>query len=159
LTGNTTAFTGSVSVRGGTLAIQGGGTLTGSSTGTVSIYSGATFLLDNAGTNVANRLTDTAPVALLGGTFRLTGFGTAATTETVGALSAPSGQSTVAVVPNAAQSTQLTFASGTGGLGSVFFQGAGLGQTLAAGVGNIAFTTAPALVGGGSATGPGTSVL
>jgi fibronectin-binding autotransporter adhesin len=159
LTGNSTAYRGSTSVRDGMLTFQGGGALTNSvALGTVTVYNGATLLLDNTGTNNNNRLGDNAPVAMAGGTFRIMGNSSAATTETVGALSAPSGQSTVTVA-NAAQGTTLTFASGTGGLGTVFFQGPSLGQPIGGGVGNIRFTTTPTLIGGGQPSGPGTSIL
>lgn len=158
LTGNTTAFNASLSVRGGTVAVQGSGTLTGSSMGAVTILSGATLLLDNAAANVGNRLADGAPINLSGGLLRLTGNSGTATAETVGALTVGGGQSTVLLSPDAAQGTRLTFASGTGGAGTVLFRGPSLGQTPAAGVATVIFTSSPALVGGGG-SGAQTSIL
>jgi hypothetical protein len=159
LTGASTAVTGSLAVRGGAVVIQGGGTLTTTGTaGTVTISQGATLHLDNTSQAVGNRLTDTAPINLAGGTFRLTGNSGAPTSETVGALTAGGGQSTVFVSPSAAQPAQLAFASGTGGPGTVFFRGPSLGQAPAAGVATVQFTTAPSLVGGGG-SGAQTSVL
>src|SRR5262249_46710594 len=141
-------------VEGGTLLIQGAnGRLNGTSTGAVTVSAGATLRLNNGSGNNNNRLADTAPMVMAGGTFQLDGSASAATAAVVGALTLGAGQSTIVVNPNAAQAATLTFASGSAGTagGTAFFRGAGLGGTSGAGVANVKFTTAPALVGGGGA--------
>src|SRR5262249_24580872 len=61
-----TPLTGGISVLGGTLVLAGSAAAPGSTSLTVA--AGATLILDNTATNVANRISDTAPVTLSGGT-------------------------------------------------------------------------------------------
>ena len=100
-------------------------------------------------------------LTLNGGEFMLTGNAVASTAESLGALSLTSGYSTVTLTPDAAQNTQLTFASLARTAGaSALFRGDNLGaNTVAsqtAGSSNIVFTTAPTLTGGGGNSGTST---
>lgn len=112
----------------------------------------ATLLLDN-NANLQlqnnNRLSDTAAINLRGGTLSLTGRALADATETVGAISALMGASTITATAGGSgsyNSATLTMASLSRSAGAtVNFTGTTLGQT-----GNSAFlkfTTAPATVG------------
>jgi autotransporter-associated beta strand protein len=75
-----------------------------------------------------------------------------ATSESIGAATFDSGMTFVTVA--ASTNTSVTFASAArGDRGTVFFRGSLLGQTPAVGVGNVFFTTPPALVGGGGPAG------
>jgi hypothetical protein len=158
LTGNTTGFNGTLAVRGGTVALQGAGTLLGSSAGEITLSSLATLLLDNSGTNLTDRLPDVSPLNLVGGTFRVIGSGAGVTTETLGNLVVTGGQSTVQGDANPGQGLRITLASANPGPGTVFFRGPNLGQAPGAGVTNVLFTAALPLVGGGG-SGPQTSIL
>jgi autotransporter-associated beta strand protein len=105
---------------------------------------GATLVLDNTVANL-NRLNDAAALDLRGGTFRLVG-NSAGTAETLGALTV-SGQAVVQINPTTA-GAQATFASlAASPTGVLVFRGPNLGNAPGAGVANVNFATAPALVG------------
>jgi autotransporter-associated beta strand protein len=72
------SFTGNTTVSGGTLAVNANGALGG--TGKVTINTGGTVLL-GAGTTASDRISNTAEIALAGGTFSTGGF-----SETVGKM-------------------------------------------------------------------------
>ncbi len=79
-------YTGNTNVTVGTLTLSGSGSLTGATTTSgilVSVNAALTF--DNTGTNLADRLGDTIPIALYGGTINYLGNNTAgaSSTETV----------------------------------------------------------------------------
>ena len=101
---------GATVVSGGTLALAGGGSLVHSA---VTIGSGATLVLDNTGTLLANRLGDSRPVALTGGTLRFLGHGAASTAETTGLLSLGAGQSRIESTRSSGPSATLTFSAFT----------------------------------------------
>ncbi len=157
---NANTFTGATVLRGPnsnsssavSLTLNGNGSLAAGSsydfTGTVT--------LDNSGTNVTNRLNDTAAVTLRGGNFILTGNASAASSETIGAVTATNGFNTVLVTPGAGQANSLTVASLARQNNTTFsFRGAGLGGAPGAGVANLYVTNFPsaALVGGGGGAG------
>ena len=113
-----------------------------------------TFNLTNTGTNVTNRLSDTAAVTLRGLNFVSTGNATANSSETIGAVTAANGVNTFLVTPGASAGNSLTMASLTRQNNStVIFRGTGLGGTPGAGVSNTYVTAAPTLVGGGGGAG------
>ncbi len=154
---NSSTYTGTTGVSGGTLALAG---TAGSATGTnLTVNSGAQLLLDNSAANNNNRIAGT--LTLNGGEFAVTGNAVANTTESLGALNLTSGYSTVTLTPDAARNTQVTFASlarttGASGL----FRGTNLGANAVAaqtaGSSNIVFTAAPTLTGGGGNSGTAT---
>ncbi len=113
----------------------------------VAVNQGGTLTLDNTGTNNTDRIANSAPITLSGGTLNFLGNATAASTETVGALTLGAGTSTVNTTPGTGQTAALTFASLTRAVGSggaVNFTGTGLG-----GASNkVLFTTAPTLTSG-----------
>ncbi len=116
-----------------------------------------TVNLDNSGTNVTNRLSDTAAVTLRGGNIIFTGNASAASSETIGAVTATNGFNTVLVTPGTGQTSTLTVTSLTRQNNATFdFRGAGLGSAPGtAGTSNIFLTNPPAgaLVGGGGGAG------
>ena len=113
-----------------------------------------TFTLDNSGTNVANRLSDTAPVTLRGVNFVSNGNASAASSETIGAVTGANSLNTFLVTPGTGQANSLTMASINRQNNSTFaFRGTGLGGTPGAGVANIYSTAAPTLTGGGGGAG------
>jgi hypothetical protein len=151
-TGN--AFTGSVMVNSGALAIAGSGSI--SPAGPLFVGHSGTFVLDNTATNIADRLSNTATVRLGGGFQTVFGNDTAASTESAGALTLASGQSGIDLFPGASAGVQLTFASlSSAGTGTVLFNATGnnLGVAPGNGVANVLFTAAPSLVGGGGSAG------
>jgi autotransporter-associated beta strand protein len=138
-------YTGTTLVEGGTLNLAGSGTMASTS---YVVDQGATLQLDNSGTNLANRLPDSAAITLNGGTFSFIGTNTAgaASSETVGTVTLGQGQNVI------------KSKAGTGTGATATLTAAGLvrhaGATLNAsgtGLGNasnrILFTTAPATVG------------
>jgi hypothetical protein len=158
-----------VSVRDGTLLLQSPGATNGgfqngaNAQGDVSVYAGATLRLNNgAGSgNNQNRIGNTATVALGGGTLRLDGSATAATSERVGGVRLQSGQSTVEV--NApGRGTRFTLAGplAAAGTATLFVRAAGVGEGLststtaaAPGVNFDALGDATALLRGGVTSG------
>lgn len=126
-------FSGTLSVNVGTLLLTGtNGAVVAASSCMVS--NGATLLLNNtAAENNTNRLSDTAPVLLLGGTLRLANDGGDADfAETAGSLSAGFGTGTVTVGQAADGHTAvLRFASlvRSNGGAMLNFAGTGLGES------------------------------
>ena len=114
------------------------------------------FSIDNTGTNVTNRLSDTAPVTLHGISFSTINNADAASSERIGAVTAtnsyniltvnaaygPSGQNSLTMASLARQNNS-----------TLIFSGTNLGSTPGAGVANIYSTAAPTLVGGGGTAG------
>lgn len=119
--GTTQTFTGNLTGVGGTIGINLGATFKVSGTGdstsgvlgasTIAMR-GGTFTMDNTGGNTSaasGRLSDTAAVTFLSGTFSLIG-NSAGTSETVGNLTLNPGSATISVTHNGgASGTQLTF--------------------------------------------------
>lgn len=132
---------------GGTLALNGSGTLTGGSSIVMNVLPGATLFLDNSTTNVSNRLGG-RPVTLNGGTFSyLSNSGTS--TETLGVLTTSRPGNTITVNNNGGSST-LTFSSLASNIvtldGALNFVSAGAAfGTTGANSNRIIFTTAPTL--------------
>ncbi len=140
-------YSGATSVNAGQLILSGNGTAISTA---FSVASSAKLILDNSGTNNADRIANA--LTLNSGEFEIIGNGGANTTESIGTLTLPLGYSTVTVTPNAAFNTQLTFASFSRTAGaSVLFRGVNLGQNTVASQtannSNIVFTTAPTLTG------------
>jgi fibronectin-binding autotransporter adhesin len=110
--------------------------------------------LTNTGTNVTDRLSDTAAMTLRGLNFVDTGNAAATSSETIGAVTLASSLNTFLVTPGAGAGNSVTMASLTRTNNStVGFRGTGLGGTPGSGVANINSTAAPALIGGGGAAG------
>ena len=132
------------------LVLSGAGTLATSASYELT----GTFALNNATSNVNNRISDTAPITSRGATITLAGNALAATSEVVGALTLGNGNNTITVTPNAAQATTLTVAGITRqNNATLFVRGTSLGSAPAANVANVIVTAAPALVGGGGPDG------
>jgi len=148
-------YTGATTITSGTLILSGNGTANST---TFTVNQGGTLTLDNTGTNKTNRVSTTNALTLNGGQFIFKGNGSAAASQSVGALTLPTNTSTVTVFSGAGGSTILTFASLNRSAGAaLLFQGIGQTNNLAPGanVANIRFTTAPStgngeLVGGGA---------
>jgi autotransporter-associated beta strand protein len=96
LTGGITKLThtGTIAVNEGILALSGAGKFS-NNTGTITINTNGTLLMDNSGTLTTGRI-GTKSITLAGGTLRLIG-NAAATTETVGAVTPGQGDSTIRV--------------------------------------------------------------
>jgi autotransporter-associated beta strand protein len=147
-----TLFVGALTVSGGTFAVSGSGA-TGA-TGAVTVNPGATLLLDNSGTVVANRLGTSRAITLFGGNLTLNG-GATSVTETFGAPTFNRGQSTITINPGAGGGTlQFTAAPvlATAGANTVLFRGTNLTSgTVGAGTASIIDTAGFTLVGSGTA--------
>jgi len=161
LTGVNT-YSGSTSIGNGTMTLAGQGSILNTSSLTIS--GGCTLVLDNTGTNVTNRLSDTAAITL-GGTVTFLGNSAAPSSETTGGLLLlPNGVAAVGISANAAQPSSITIASlgqsSTTSEGMVVFRAANLGGTPGPGTANVYITSTPTLVGGGGAAGtPTVSIL
>ena len=143
-------------VTSGSLRLSGAGSIVTSS----SYDLAGNFSIDNSGTNVADRLSDTAPVTLHGVTFAINNNATAVSSERIGAVTAVNGYNTFALNAgysqsgNPGQASSLTMASLTRENNATFiFSGTNLGAAPGPGVDNIYSTVAPTLVGGGGAAG------
>jgi fibronectin-binding autotransporter adhesin len=149
LTGAST-YSGTTTVNAGTVTISGASGAIASSSA-VTVNYGATMTLDNT-TNNPDRIKNSAPINLNGGSFNFNGNGAGAASETVDALNINSGASTVTVTKGAGGSTTLTFASFSRTAGAtVLFRGTSLGSAPAVNVSTLMFTTPPTLTGGGGA--------
>ena len=116
----------------------------------------STVNLDDSGTNVADRLSDTAPLTLRGVNLTLKGNTASAASETVGAATLANGFDILTVTPNSTEPARLNLASLTRQNNStLYLRGAGLGGS--AGASNVATITAAgigsSLVGGGGSAG------
>jgi autotransporter-associated beta strand protein len=184
---NTNTFWGPITVLQGNLQFQGSGTAllsTGTSNATTTsagtqssagtyVGFGSTLTLDNTGTNVRDRLSDSQAVRLQNGEFRFLGNASTNSTETLGAVVLESGSfSTFTIVPGAGQYANvgaMTFSTTTAGTATtntsagLLVRGPNLGQVPVAGtttaglslVNMTATSVYPALqpVGGGGARG------
>lgn len=107
--GSAQTFNGTLAVDAGTLILSGAsGTALGATA--AEINSGATLWLDNRSGNQANRVANTAAVTLSGGTLRFSSA-TGGSSETVGALNAGPGLSSILVEQSGAGAAVLTFSS------------------------------------------------
>jgi autotransporter-associated beta strand protein len=175
MTGSTLIFQGANTYTGTTTAIVSplfstNGPVIGSLTmsganGSAALSSGFTFngggtlTLDNsaAGANNDNRIGNSAPVAISGGTFVLNGANGGATLEDIGVFSG-NGSTFVTINAGTAGNTGTTLQADTlvrQNRGQFNFRGnnASFGAPLAANVANLVFDTAPTLTGGGGAAG------
>ena len=97
LTGAST-LSGAVTLNGGTLALSGAaGTAT--SVSGFTLNTGTTLTLDNSGGENTNRIGNSAPINLSGGTLRFISDANGST-ETVGALNPSGGASSIVIVHN-----------------------------------------------------------
>lgn len=110
--------TGAVTVAGSELRLSGSGDLAQSSGFT--LKQGGTLSLDNTGTNLTDRLGNSATISLQGGTLNLFGrTGNNNTTETVGAVTLASGANTInAGRGDSSGSAQLTLSSLSNSVGA-----------------------------------------
>lgn len=152
----THTFSGTFDSHNGITLLTGtAGSITGASS--VIIDTGATLTLDNSIGGNSNRIADSTPVTLQGGTFKLIS-GTSGSTETVGALNPSSGASNVLLVHNGAPADQTTliFSSlGMVGAGATVNFGATGGTLGAASTGPRIFLLGQPLgfIGGWATTG------
>lgn len=139
-------YTGTTSVAGGTLAVAGAAGAIAASQA-IAVEEGGTLRLDNVAAAHADRVGDTAPVSLAGGTVAFLPFaGAADTAETAGVLKVTGGASTVLSGRAAeGQTSALTFSALVYEGGTVDFAGEGLGED---GRCQILFDTPPPLSGG-----------
>lgn len=163
-TNNTVTWTGvntissTTTINAGTLTISGSGSATAT---TITVNLGGTLTLDNSTTAVASRIGDALALTLNGGNFNFIGNSAGTSSETAGALTLPTGHSTVTVTPGAGGSTTMTFASLSRTAGAtVLFRGTDMRSAAAANVSTLIFTAAPTLTGAGGSAGTTTmSVL
>jgi len=159
--GNATALTGTIGINSGaTLLLMGTGSTSGVIGGSTIALRGGNFTMDNSGGNTsaaAGRLSDSATVTFLGGTFSLIG-NSAGTSETVGAPTFSGGSNTISVTNNGGSGAQLTFTKAAGSWRDqtrmvINFVGAGTGTLgLAGNNPRITSTGTPTTItGGGSA--------
>ncbi|MEA3210849.1 MAG: fibronectin-binding autotransporter adhesin [Chthoniobacter sp.] len=153
------ATTAGVLVNGGTLALTGStGALTSAGTGFIVVSPGGTFLVDDTGTHLANRLgTAARAVTLSGGALTIKGNTGVATAETVstGTLTLGGGGSVISLDDTGNTVGGLRLNAGTlaapSPAGTAVLRGSSLGGPLgSAAVSNLVVTT-PTLVGGGGA--------
>ncbi len=102
---NVNTYSGATSVQSGTLALSGNGSAANSPS--LSINGG--LLIDNSGTVVANRISNTAPVTTNGASIQLKGNSTTLVEEIMGALTF-TGVNTITVTQPVGATAQLTFA-------------------------------------------------
>jgi autotransporter-associated beta strand protein len=142
-------ITGATTINRGTLLLDSAGAIPGS---TVTVNSGATLTLDNNGTSIINRISDSAALTLNGASFNFIGNGSSISSETAGALTLSSGHNIVTVTPGAGGSTIMTFASLSRTAGAtVLFRGTNLGSNPGVDTSTILFTSAPTLTGASGA--------
>lgn len=149
----------------GTTTTQTGSTLTVSGAGSINASTGydfaGTVTLDSSGTNVTDRISDTAAITARVLNLTLTGNASATTTERVGTVTLTGGFDALTVAPGTGQAAGLNTAGLTRQNNALLFvRGTGLGG--AAGTANVATITsaaAPALVGGGGATSTSASIV
>src|SRR5262249_11267814 len=129
-----------------TLTLAGAGGALQSTTG-VTLNTGGSLVLDNTAANNSDRVADSVPVTLNGGTLSVLGNGTSASTESLGPITATSGNSVVTTTSGGAGVT-LTAASLTRNAGATVSFQAGSGQTLGSAGNKITFTSSPSLTSG-----------
>ncbi|CAN5834310.1 hypothetical protein BH11VER1_BH11VER1_04950 [soil metagenome] len=147
-------YTGGTNVSYGSLRLDNAGTIQGTG-GTITIQTGASFIIDNTGTVVQNRLNNATaapvvgnnkPLVLNGGTFTVLGNASTAVTETpliaatgnVTGININQGQNYINLTNNGANVTISTMGVGNGGAifnansGTVLITGKNLGSGIAA---------------------------
>lgn len=117
----------------------------------LTVNTGGSVTLDNTGTNNANRLNDSAVVALNGGTLNLLGSNSAATSETIGTVALTGGASTVFTQAGAGQALAFNAMTAVRNTGATVNFVAGGGQTLGSATNQVNITAVPAalLLAGG----------
>ncbi|NBV35215.1 MAG: hypothetical protein EBR81_15840, partial [Proteobacteria bacterium] len=149
---NPITLTNNLTLYGGTLALNGGGTLSGATTIAATVNPGATLLLDNSAAAISGRL-GTRPITL-GGNLTLTGSAGTSVSETFGALTPLAGASVITL--NGGSAALNVASIGTVPTGATFLvRGTNLGAgSLDAGTATFATTTTGVtFVGGTGATG------
>ena len=137
----TSTYTGSTIVSAGNLVLAGNSALTG--TTNVTLNQGGTLTLDNTGTNLADRINDSATVTLNGGTLIFLGNASANSTETLGAVTAAAGSSVIKSVNGSSASATLTLTSLARSAGAALSFQAGSSQTLGSANNQIIVNQAP----------------
>ncbi|HEY4308880.1 MAG TPA: autotransporter-associated beta strand repeat-containing protein [Pirellulales bacterium] len=103
---NANIYLGTTSITGGTLSLAGTGSILNS---IVSTTTNGSLLLDNSSTAVANRISDTSPFTMNGGSIQLVGNSSTPVNELVGALNI-SGPNSISVTQPGSAAAQLSFA-------------------------------------------------
>ena len=101
-------YAGSTALNAGTLRLQGD--IATLATSSITISGGGTLDIDGTGTADPDRIPDTAPITLSGGTLSMSAPPNVARTETVGNVVLNSGSNSIVVVPNGTGTAQLTAA-------------------------------------------------
>lgn len=108
--------TGAVNIIGTGLTLKDGGAFTGSTGVNVKF---STFTIDNTGTkNMTDRVSNAAPITLDGGTVTFNGRAAFNSTETLGAVTASSGVSSISATIGTGGSAELTLTSLTRNTGA-----------------------------------------
>jgi autotransporter-associated beta strand protein len=159
-TSTTNGTTGALTVSGGVIEYSGAGATTFR---TVTVQRNSTLTLNNASSNVNNRLNMAVTAAangtlnLSGGTLRIVGNASAGTTESVGTLNLNGGSGIINLEPTSAQNVTLTAHTlGTVAQGgTALLRGPNLGGTIGAGTSNFVIATGGAInqIGGAGAVG------
>lgn len=137
------AYNTALTVNGGTFRLSGTGSIAG--TAAITVRSGSVLELDNSVTNANNRLS-TRTLSLSASALNYIGNGTAASSESIGALTIAAGQSRISVSGGTlGNEATLTFASLNANIVNVggFLNLQGIDAN-----NRVVFTTAPTLVGG-----------
>jgi autotransporter-associated beta strand protein len=140
----------------GALAVNGTGRI--ASAGDITIGSGGLLRVADSNNSAVIRLNAASNLSLNGGTFNYVG-GTVSHTESLNQLVIDGGHNSIDIAANAAAASAVTFLGinrTSANRGTVLFSGSGLGNSPGNGVGNIFFTNAPGLTGGGGGAGSNT---
>ncbi|WP_428940370.1 autotransporter-associated beta strand repeat-containing protein [Fontivita pretiosa] len=145
------SYMGSLNLYNGSLMLSVSGSLPNVS----SIVSSGSITLDNGAGGSLDRIGNTTSLTMRGASLAVTGFVGSDLSETIGDATFSGGVSFVAAQPaSATQGVTLSFNSASrADHATVFFRGNNLGAAPGGNVGNIRFTTPPALIGGGGAPG------
>ena len=131
---------------GGTTTFSGAGSIaSGWTAGGLNVRGGDSLVVDNSGTNLANRLGGAAAFVGRDATLRLVNSASSANLETLGVLTAAHGYTRI-VVDTTAQDSLLSFASLSGNIpnggGTLVFEAAGTGANFGTAANTVRFRNA-----------------
>ena len=142
-------YFGNTVVNGGTLLINGAaGSLV--NTNAIIINTGGTLTLDNTAANLPDRLDQTAPITLNGGTLGLVGSASSNSQENPSSIFLASGNSTIVTTPGSGHTVTLSGGTLTRSQGATvnFKAGTGTLGGTGASANQILFVTSPVPTGG-----------